>query len=59
MRLTIVNQDILNLDMEKYYIAHCISGDFTLGAGLAKKINDKYEKAENEKIKNNKKGSKK
>ena len=25
MRLTIVNQDILNLDMEKYYIAHCIS----------------------------------
>lgn len=28
--------------MNEYFIAHCISGDFTLGAGLAKKINDKY-----------------
>lgn len=43
MILNIVKQDILKLDMDKYFIAHCISGDFTLGAGLAKKINDKYD----------------
>lgn len=25
------------------YIAHCVSGDFSLGAGLAKKIDEKYD----------------
>lgn len=25
-----------------YYIAHCISGDFTLGAGVAKRVNELY-----------------
>lgn len=29
-----------------YYIAHCISGDFSLGAGLAKAINENYNMAE-------------
>ena len=33
--------DILSLP-EGTYIAHCISGDFTLGAGLAKKLDEKY-----------------
>ena len=43
MTISIVNKDILQIDMNKYMIAHCISGDFTLGAGLAKKINEKYD----------------
>lgn len=42
MNIRIVNQNILSLD-DDFYIAHCISGDFTLGAGLAKKINEKYD----------------
>lgn len=25
-----------------YYLAHCISGDYTLGAGIAKKFNEIY-----------------
>lgn len=29
-----------------YYIAHCISGDFSLGAGLAKAINENYNMVE-------------
>lgn len=43
MNISIINKDILSLDMNEYVIAHCISGDFTLGAGLAKKINEKYD----------------
>lgn len=32
------------LDVPNYYqIAHCISGDFSLGAGLAKKLNEKFD----------------
>lgn len=27
----------------KAYVAHCISGDFTLGAGLAKALNEKFD----------------
>lgn len=27
---------------EYYYIAHCISGDYSLGAGIAKQIDKKY-----------------
>lgn len=29
-----------------YYLAHCISGDFTLGAGLAKEIDENYDMKE-------------
>lgn len=43
MTIKKVKQDILALDRNEYFIAHCISGDFTLGAGLAKKINEKFD----------------
>lgn len=35
-------QDLL-LVPQGYYLAHCISGDYTLGAGLAKKIDEVYD----------------
>ena len=27
---------------DEYYLAHCISGDYALGAGIAKVFNEKY-----------------
>lgn len=35
-------QDVFSVDSE-YYLAHCISGDFTLGAGVAKAVDKKYD----------------
>lgn len=43
MTIQTVKQDILQLDRNQFAIAHCISGDFTLGAGLAKKINEQFD----------------
>ena len=43
MKMITKKCDILSLDSKEFYIAHGVSGDFTLGAGLAKKINDKYD----------------
>ena len=43
MKIITKQCDILSLDNKDYFLAHGISGDFTLGAGLAKKINDKYD----------------
>ncbi len=43
MTIRTVTQDILQLDRNQFAVAHCISGDFTLGAGLAKKINEQFD----------------
>lgn len=45
MTIKTIKQDILQLDRNQFAIAHCISGDFTLGAGLAKKINEQFDMA--------------
>lgn len=37
-----VNGDLFNAP-QGYYLAHCISGDYTLGAGIAKKFNEVYD----------------
>lgn len=36
-----IKGDIFKVSRNKY-IAHCVSGDFTLGAGVAKRIDRKY-----------------
>jgi hypothetical protein len=41
MTITEKQDDIFNAPRGQH-IVHCISGDFTLGAGLAKKIDDVY-----------------
>jgi hypothetical protein len=46
MKMLYSKKDILTIDKNDGYIAHCISGDFSLGAGLAKKINQKYDMVE-------------
>lgn len=35
-------QDLFSVDMDEYYFAHCISGDYTLGAGIAKTFAQYY-----------------
>lgn len=35
--------DILDAKNRGTYIAHCISGDFTLGAGLARQVDNRYD----------------
>lgn len=36
-----VTQDLFQVP-QGYYLAHCISGDYALGAGIAKKFNEVY-----------------
>lgn len=43
MQLIMKKLDILTIDRTKCAVAHCISGDFSLGAGLAKKINEQFD----------------
>lgn len=37
-----ITKDIFELSDEKYYKAHCISADYAMGAGIAKKFDKKY-----------------
>ena len=39
-------QDLFELSDDEWYLAHCISGDYALGAGIAKTFNDKYQMRE-------------
>ena len=41
MKLTEINGDLFRVP-QSYYLAHCISGDYALGAGIAKKIDEEY-----------------
>lgn len=44
MEDTLIHEERMDLFSvpNDYYIAHCISGDYSLGAGIAKKIDKKY-----------------
>ena len=41
MTITIKNKDLFTMP-QGYYLAHCISADFTLGAGIAKAFDSVY-----------------
>lgn len=41
MNITIKNMDLFAVP-QGYYLAHCISADFALGAGIAKKFDEVY-----------------
>lgn len=41
MTITTVNKDLFTMD-QGYYLAHCISADFALGAGIAKAFDSVY-----------------
>lgn len=41
MTYTEINGDLFTVP-QGYYLAHCISGDFALGAGIAKKFDNVY-----------------
>ena len=41
MKITIENRDLLTVP-QGYYLAHCISADFALGAGIAKVFDSVY-----------------
>lgn len=41
MTITIENKDLFDMP-QGYYLAHCISADFTLGAGIAKVFDSVY-----------------
>jgi hypothetical protein len=41
MTITIENKDLFEMP-HGYYLAHCISADFTLGAGIAKAFDSAY-----------------
>lgn len=41
MKITIENRDLFTVP-QGYYLAHCISADFALGAGIAKKFDEVY-----------------
>ena len=41
MTITIENRDLFDMP-QGYYLAHCISADFTLGAGIAKTFDSVY-----------------
>lgn len=41
MNITIENKDLFTVP-QGYYLAHCISADFALGAGIAKKFDEVY-----------------
>lgn len=42
MTIEIIKKDLFTME-EDYYLAHCISADFALGAGIAKTFNYKYD----------------
>lgn len=42
MRLIEIRQDLFKVTRD-YYLVHCISGDYALGAGIAKTFNEKYD----------------
>lgn len=42
MTITEETRDLFTVP-QGYYLAHCISGDFALGAGIAKKFNEVYD----------------
>ena len=41
MTITEIQQDLFTVP-QGYYLAHCISGDYALGAGIAKKFDEVY-----------------
>lgn len=41
MTLRVEKRDLFTVD-ESYYLVHCISADFALGAGIAKEINERF-----------------
>lgn len=41
MTMVVENRDLFTVP-QGYYLAHCISGDYTLGAGIAKQFVDVY-----------------
>lgn len=41
MRFTMLNQDLFKMSKD-YYLAHCISADFALGAGIAVQFNRRF-----------------
>ena len=41
MRLTEVEKDLFSIDPQ-YSLAHCISADFALGAGIAKQFDTRF-----------------
>ena len=41
MVISEINHDLFNVP-QSYYLAHCISGDYTLGAGIAKTFDREY-----------------
>ena len=42
MTIDIIKKDLFEIG-DDYYLAHCISADFALGAGIAKIFNSKYD----------------
>lgn len=42
MTIDIIKKDLFTIGND-YYLAHCISADFALGAGIAKTFNSKYD----------------
>jgi len=42
MTITEINQDLFNIP-QGFYLAHCISGDYALGAGIAKNFDKLYD----------------
>jgi O-acetyl-ADP-ribose deacetylase (regulator of RNase III) len=42
MTIKIIKKDLFTIE-DNYYLAHCISADFALGAGIAKTFNSKYD----------------
>lgn len=42
MKITEVTGDLFNVP-QGYYLAHCISGDYALGAGIAKTFDEVYD----------------
>ena len=42
MTIEIIKKDLFTIE-NNYYLAHCISADFALGAGIAKTFNSKYD----------------
>ena len=41
MTIDVIKKDLFEIG-DDYYLAHCISADFALGAGIAKTFNSKY-----------------
>lgn len=41
MTINIIKKDLFEIS-DDYYLAHCVSADFALGAGIAKTFNSKY-----------------